>query len=70
MHPGAVRTELTQALLDQLGPEFMEQFFSGIPMKRIAEVDEVVDPVVFLASDESSFVNGTELVVDGGLLAE
>ncbi len=70
VHPGAVRTALTQALVDQLGPDFMEQFYAGVPMKRIAEVDEVVLPVLFLASDESSFVNGTEVVIDGGLLAE
>ena len=70
VHPGAVRTALTQALVDQLGPEFMEQFYAAVPMKRIAEIDEVVQPVVFLASGESSFINGTEIVIDGGLLAE
>ncbi len=69
VHPGAVRTELTQALVEQLGPEFMEQFYASVPMKRIAEQEEVTDVVLFLASDESSFVTGTELVVDGGLLA-
>lgn len=70
VHPGAVRTELTQALVDQLGPEFMEQFYSSVPMHRIAEVGEVADAVVFLASDESAFVTGTELVIDGGLTAQ
>lgn len=70
VHPGAVRTELTQALVDQLGPEFMKEFYASVPMNRIAEIDEVAQPVVFLASDESSFVNGTEIVIDGGLLAE
>ena len=69
VHPGAVRTELTQTLVDQLGPEFMEQFYSSVPMHRIAELDEVSNAVLFLASDESSFITGTELVIDGGLLA-
>jgi 3alpha(or 20beta)-hydroxysteroid dehydrogenase len=69
VHPGAVRTELTQNLVDQLGPEFMEQFYSSVPMHRIAELEEVSNAVVFLASDESSFITGTELVIDGGLLA-
>jgi 3alpha(or 20beta)-hydroxysteroid dehydrogenase len=69
VHPGAVRTELTQNLVDQLGPEFMEQFYSSVPMHRIAELDEVSNAVMFLASDESSFITGTELVIDGGLLA-
>ena len=70
VHPGAVRTELTQNLVDQLGPEFMEQFYSSVPMHRIAELSEVSDAVLFLASDESSFITGTELVIDGGLLAQ
>lgn len=69
IHPGAVRTPLTQALVDQLGPEFMEGFYASVPMHRIAEMKEVSDAVIFLASDESSFITGTELVVDGGLLA-
>lgn len=69
VHPGAVRTPLTQALVDQLGPEFMESFYASVPMHRIAEMKEVSDAVIFLASDESSFITGTELVVDGGLLA-
>jgi 3alpha(or 20beta)-hydroxysteroid dehydrogenase len=70
VHPGAVRTELTQNLVDQLGPEFMEQFYSSVPMHRIAELSEVSDAVLFLASNESSFITGTELVIDGGLLAQ
>jgi len=70
VHPGAVRTELTQNLVDQLGPEFMEQFYSSVPMHRIAELEEVSNAVAFLASDESSFITGTELVIDGGLLAQ
>jgi len=70
VHPGAVRTELTQNLVDQLGPEFMEEFYSSVPMHRIAELEEVSDAVMFLASDESSFITGTELVIDGGLLAQ
>jgi 3alpha(or 20beta)-hydroxysteroid dehydrogenase len=69
VHPGAVRTPLTQALVDQLGPEFMEGFYASVPMHRIAEMKEVSDAVIFLASDESSYITGTELVVDGGLLA-
>ncbi|UFS60179.1 SDR family NAD(P)-dependent oxidoreductase [Subtercola endophyticus] len=70
VHPGAVRTDMTQALIDQLGPEWEEGFYSGVPMHRIAELDEVSNAVLFLASDESSFITGTELVVDGGLVAQ
>ena len=40
-----------------------------IPMGRIGEVDEVAAGVLFLASDEASYITGTELVIDGGYLA-
>jgi 3alpha(or 20beta)-hydroxysteroid dehydrogenase len=41
-----------------------------IPMRRIAEPVEVSELVVFLASDESSFITATEHTVDGGMLAQ
>ena len=39
----------------------------GVPMKRFGAADEIAKAVVFLASSDSSFVLGHELVVDGGL---
>lgn len=40
-----------------------------MPLKREGHVQEVADAVLFLASDESSYITGTELMVDGGLTA-
>jgi NAD(P)-dependent dehydrogenase (short-subunit alcohol dehydrogenase family) len=40
-----------------------------VPLGRVGEVDDVAHTVVFLASDESAYITGAELVVDGGFLA-
>lgn len=54
-----------------LTPEQVQGFIEGqaqnIPLGRVGTPDEIAKAVVFLASDDSSFVNGIELFVDGGM---
>jgi NAD(P)-dependent dehydrogenase (short-subunit alcohol dehydrogenase family) len=42
---------------------------SSVPLKRVGTPDEIASAILFLASDEASYITGTELVVDGGFLA-
>jgi NAD(P)-dependent dehydrogenase (short-subunit alcohol dehydrogenase family) len=63
--PGHVRTPITEAQ----DPKRNEEFIGRTPMGRQSEPKEIAMPVVFLASDEASFVTGADLAVDGGYLA-
>ena len=51
-------------------PEVVEARLEEVPMGRLASSDEVARGILFLASDESSFVTGAELVIDGGVTAQ
>jgi NAD(P)-dependent dehydrogenase (short-subunit alcohol dehydrogenase family) len=65
---GPVRTPLIQRSFD-LRPEVEEMATTMIPMGRISDPSEIASIVAWLASDDASFVTGTVVVADGGLLA-
>ncbi|MFG2395541.1 SDR family NAD(P)-dependent oxidoreductase [Streptomyces lydicus] len=67
LHPGVIATPMIQNLLDEQGDQ--QPDIVRTPMRRAGRADEVASAMLFLAGDESSFVTGTELVVDGGLTA-
>ena len=62
--PGFVRTRLTQDVMSDSAQ--MEAALRGIPLRRVAEPEELAACALFLASDEASFVTGATLVADGG----
>jgi 3alpha(or 20beta)-hydroxysteroid dehydrogenase/cyclopentanol dehydrogenase len=68
IHPGPIETPMIQDSLDD--PAQLEERLQRIPLGRIGSVDDVAYGVLYLASDESSFVTGSELVIDGGVTAQ
>jgi NAD(P)-dependent dehydrogenase (short-subunit alcohol dehydrogenase family) len=66
LHPGFIDTPLTRAQ----APEVNAFVVAATPMKRAGTAREIANGALFLASDESSFMTGAELVIDGGYLAQ
>jgi NAD(P)-dependent dehydrogenase (short-subunit alcohol dehydrogenase family) len=56
-------------MFSQASDEVRQTLSERIPAKRLGNPDEVAAAALFLASDESSYVSGTELVIDGGMTA-
>ena len=65
--PGPLRTELLMKFLDTEAKK--QRRLVHLPMGRFGEADEIARAALYLASDESSYVTGTEFLVDGGLTA-
>lgn len=65
--PGAIDTPMVDAIKQD--PKTLEQSLARIPMHRMGNPEEVSNVVVFLASDKSSYMTGSVIVVDGGYLA-
>lgn len=65
--PGVIETPMTAST--RAAPEKLERFMARTPMARVGQPEELIGPVVFLASPMASYVTGVTLPVDGGFLA-
>ncbi len=74
VHPGCIRTEMMEKIMQgfvdlEQAPsvdDVAEAMNAAHPIGRMGEADEIANSVLFLASQASSFMHGSELVVDGG----
>ncbi|MBF6065268.1 glucose 1-dehydrogenase [Nocardia terpenica] len=67
VHPGVIATPMIQDILDEQGDQ--QPDIVRTPMRRAGLPSEIAHAMLFLASDESSYITGAELIVDGGLTA-
>ena len=67
VHPGTIRTPMVEEYLKD--PEYVRIRMQNCPLGRVAEPEEIAYGVLYLASDESSYVTGSELIIDGGRAA-
>ena len=68
LHPGPTDGGMLHRFLPN--PEALKERLKRVPLGRLARVEEIVAGVIFLASDESSYMTGSEFVIDGGALAQ
>ena len=66
VHPGVIETPM---VTEGDAVEQIKEFAKHIPMRRMAQSEEVTNMVLFLASEESSYSTGSEFIIDGGLTA-
>jgi 3alpha(or 20beta)-hydroxysteroid dehydrogenase len=68
LHPGQIDTDMNTRQRERT-PELIDKLVAAIPMRRIGDPLEVADAAVFLAADESRYVTGSEVAIDGGASA-
>lgn len=69
VHPGPIKTEMAEAVL-AADPDVLARRLERVPMRRLGRPEEVAAAVLFLASDEASYITAAELAIDGGAVAQ
>ena len=70
IHPGSVDTDMRREGMGASTPEEIQERIDQIPLGRVGTTEDIAYGVMFLASDESSFMTGSEVVIDGGYTAK
>ena len=70
IHPGSVDTDMRREGIGASTPEEIQERIDQIPLGRVGTTEDIAYGVMFLASDESSFMTGSEVVIDGGYTAK
>lgn len=70
VHPGGILTPMLEAGFSEHPPEVFDALVAEHPIGHFGEPEDIAYGVLYLASDESKFVLGSELVIDGGYLAK
>jgi len=68
VHPGPVDTDMLHSAMPD--PDVLKKRLERVPLGRMGTVPEIVTAVLYLASDDSAYMTGSELVIDGGALAQ
>ena len=69
MSPGFIKVLREEKTIEEAGDKMSQGIISRTPMGRWGEADEVASAIHFLAGEESSYITGAELFVDGGWMA-
>ena len=70
IHPVFAKTDMMKSFFANPSDELVEKIERQIPARSLADVEDVANAILFLASDESKLITGSELVIDGGLSAQ
>jgi len=70
VHPGVMQPMKAGGATDDAILKVREKFALSTPMRRMGQSEDVANAMLFLASDEASYITGAELIVDGGLMAQ